>query len=203
MKALLGLLAIVLLGMGVGGCGGSGNGTRSSTDVGSNKGPHASESEDSSVAPTHGYGKNDRDNDTDHNDDDEKVLFFGHAANSAERQTSVALITDYYAAAAAENGAKACSLLASFIAESVVENYGNTAALRGKSCAVVMSKLFKQKHQMLVGESASLKVIRVRVEGDKALAFLYFPEIPEVRQITERRTGETWKILDLLDGILE
>jgi hypothetical protein len=43
----------------------------------------------------------------------------------------------------------------------------------------------------------------VRVEGDKALAVMSFSTLPEVRQISARRDGATWKILQLLDGIIE
>jgi hypothetical protein len=75
--------------------------------------------------------------------------------------------------------------------------------LRGKSCAVVLSKLFKQHHKLLGGESATLKVMTVRVEGDKALTVLSFANLPEVRQMTERREGSGWKIVTLLDGIVE
>jgi hypothetical protein len=147
--------------------------------------------------------KNDRDNDGDQNDDDGKVLGYGHAADAADRRTSIGLVTRYFAAAAAEDGAKACASLVPFIAESVPEDDGHQPGLRGKTCAVVMSKLFKVHHQLLTMKSATLRVIGVRVEGDKALAILEFPTIPEVRQITERRVGSAWRLLDLFDGILE
>ncbi len=147
--------------------------------------------------------KNDRDNDGDHNDDDEGILDYGHAANATDRRDSVNLVTRYFAAAAAENGAAACSLLIPFIAESVPEDDGHTAALSGRTCAVVMSKLFKLHHALLLTKHETLQVPSVRVEGDKALAILEFPTIPEVREIAERRAGGAWRILDLLDGILE
>jgi hypothetical protein len=147
--------------------------------------------------------KNDRDNDNDNNDDDAGVLYYGKAADTTDRQISVGLVTRYFAAAAAENGTEACTMLIPFIAESVAEDYGHTSALHGKSCSVVMSMLFKQHHALLATKHATLKVIEVRVNGDKALAILEFPTIPEVRQITERREGRTWKLQDLLDEILE
>jgi hypothetical protein len=152
------------------------------------------------ASSTHG---SDRDNDQDHNNDDENVLGYGHAANAADRRASVALVTRYFAAAAGGNGATACSLLMPFIAGSVVENYSHLRGLRGNTCAVVLSNLFRQRHWQFAAKSASLKVIAVRVEGDKALAVLDLPEIPEVRQMAERRLGSRWRLLVLFDGSLE
>lgn len=191
MRSRLGILAIVVLGVGLAGCGGS-----------SSQGTASHSTRVTTVRDFSTY-KNDRDNDGDHNDDDAGVLDYGHAADATDHRISVALVTHYFAAAAADDGARACSLLIPFVAESVVENEGHTPGLHGKTCAVVMSKLFKQRHAVLAMKSATLKVIGVRVEGNKALAILDFPTIPEVRQITERRDGSTWKLEDLLDGILE
>ena len=146
---------------------------------------------------------NDRDNDGDHNDDDGKVLYFGHAADAVDRQVSVALVTRYFTAAAAENGTAGCSMLAPFVAESVAEDDGQAPPLLGKTCHVVLSKLFKLHHQLLVEKHVTLRVIGVRVKGNRALAILDFPKIPEVRQMPERRIGGRWWLLDLLDGILE
>jgi hypothetical protein len=202
-RRLLALFAIALLSAGITACGGASKGAGSASQGSSNASATASApgTAASSAAPTQGANGNDRDNDGDKNDDDEKVLDYGHAANAADNQAITALVRRYYAAAAAEDGAKACSLLYPFIAEAIVENYANTA-LQGKTCAAVMAKLFKEHHQLLTGESVTLKFVRVRVEGGKALAVISFP-VPEVRQISARLYGGRWKILDLLDGILE
>jgi hypothetical protein len=189
MRPLIGLLVVVLLSMSIAACGGSSKSTSSA--------------QSSSNAASTTTPKKDRDDDGDNNDDDNHVLYYGHAPSASEKQTLVALITSYYAAAAANDGTKACALLFPFIAESVAENYGHQAPLKGKTCAVVMSKLFKQHHQVLAGENATLKFVSVRVEGGKALSVLSFSTLPEVRQIAARRDGSNWKILQLLDGILE
>lgn len=186
MKALLSLLAVLLLGLGAAACGGSTVG-RSLANVTS-----------SAHAPKH-----DRDDDNDNNNDDNHVLYYGQEAGAADRQAIAGLLTRYYAAAAASDGSTACPLLMSYVAENVPDELGHGNALRGKSCAVVISKLFKQHHKLLSGESATLKVMTVRVEGDKALTVLSFANLPEVRQMTERREGSGWKIVTLLDGILE
>jgi hypothetical protein len=173
MKRLLGLLAIVLLSACVAACGSSSNGSGSGA--------------------TANKIKRDRDNDSDNNDDDNQVLYYGHAADTAERQQIVALITDYFAAAATEDGAKACTLLMPFVAESVVEDISRSPGLSGRTCAVVMTKLFKQHHSELSAKNATLK-----------LTVLSFSVLPEVRTMIERRDSNgDWKVLTLLDGILE
>lgn len=113
------------------------------------------------------------------------------------------LVKRFYAAAAAERGAEACALLVPFIAESVVERYGHTQGVTGRTCAVVMTKIFKGRHSKLVPESATLRIPEVRVELPAALAILEFPDIPEVRQIRLRRVGDRWRVIALIDGAIE
>jgi hypothetical protein len=114
------------------------------------------------------------------------------------------LVSNYYAAAAAEDGAKACSLLMPFIAESAVEDLGRDSGTRGRTCAAVMSRLFKGRHAVVVGESASLKFYAVRASPRKAVTVLSFANLPEVRVLAERRdAGGAWRVLNLEDGILE
>lgn len=149
------------------------------------------------------HRKKDRDNDEDNNDDDEHVLAFGQPAQPAERRAITALVDSYFAAAAAENGHRACALLTPFVAQSVPEMWGHTAALRGRSCPVVMTKLFKLHHALLAGKQATMQVIRVGVEGDHSLIALEFGSIHEARQMPARRVGGRWTILYLLDTIIE
>lgn len=148
------------------------------------------------------YGT-DRDNDNDHNDDDQRVLQFGRTATAAERSSITAPLGRYYAAAAAANGRGACSLLIPFVAESIPEQYGTIASLRGHDCGTVMRKLFRKHHAQLAAKQPVLKVVRIGVEGDHALVVIDFPEIPEVRQMTMRRSHGRWYVLTLLDGIIE
>lgn len=191
-RGTLGVLAALALGLGFCACGGARTGaTSSAADVSSTARSHAS---------TH---KPDRDNDGDNNDDDGKVLAYGHAAGPAERRIAVALAKRYFAAAAAEDGAQACGLLAPLFSESVVEMDGHSPTLRGRTCATVMSKLFKVHHRLLAEKNASIKVIVVRARGDRMLAVLEFPPMPEERQIEERRVDGTWTVFALLDGIIE
>jgi hypothetical protein len=198
MKLLLALLSSSLLAVGVAACGNSDSAT--STLSPSDHGTKSSASATTGRILT--IHKKDRDNDEDNNDDDGHVLNFGHV-DASDSQIITTLVSRYFAAAAAEDGKEACSLLTPFVAETVVEQDGHTAGLRGSSCAVVMSKLFTHHHRELAGNSANLKVMRVGVEGDRARVALEFPEIPVVRQITARREGNRWTILNLLDGIIE
>lgn len=196
MKSMVILLATALLGTGSGACGDSGQGANSAS-VASTGSPassivesHASTSTNESEA--HGL----------YDGDDGPVLDYGHTANAVDWQAITALVKRYFAAAAVEDGAKACSLLYFFVAESVADDYGHTPSLRGRTCAEVMSKLFKQHHRELAIENATLKVITVKVEGDKALEVMQFATWLRARKIPVRRERSTWKILELLDGAL-
>jgi hypothetical protein len=146
---------------------------------------------------------NDRDNDGDHNNDDAEDLNYGHAASPADRSAIVALVTNYYAAAAAENGRKACAMLVPFFAETVVERYGDQPAVSGRSCATVMSKLFRNHHADIATKQATLKIPDVRVRDGRALVILEFPAIREVRQLRLRHIAGGWRLLQLLDTIME
>jgi hypothetical protein len=187
MKPLLGLFAIVLLCIAVAACGSSATSNTSST-----------------AAAKRSVPKRDRDDDDDNNDDDASVLDYGYAPSADERREIEALVVSYYAASAAEDGAKACTLLMPFVAESVAENLGHNPGLRGKSCAVVMSKLFKLHHTELDAKNATLKFYSVRVGDGRGLIVLSFSVLPEVRKILLRRDSNgSWRLLSLLDGILE
>lgn len=185
MRTLLALLATMLLSLCLAACGGSG----------SSASTHAAAST---------TAKKDRDNDSDGGDDDNPVLYYAQATSGANRRAIESLIVDYYAASATENGAKACTLLMPFVAESVVENIGHSPGIEGKSCASVMSKLFKLHHSELATKVAELKFYSVRANSRKALILVSFSYLPEVRQVILRRDSSgTWKVMSLLDGILE
>ena len=201
MRTLAALFAIVLLSLSVAACGDSAGGTGHASSSNTKTG-------DTSANPMPQGGarpssrKRDLDGDTDNNDDDSKIVGYGHAANASDRQALTALIKHYYKAAVTESGATGCSMLYPFIAEAVVENYGRAPALRGTTCAMVIAKLFAYRHRVLVDEAATLKVFAVRVEGDKALVVLSFARRP-IRQIAARRDGNIWKLLELEDGLIE
>jgi hypothetical protein len=189
-------LALVLLSAGPAACGATSNGDGSA----------ASKSSPATAPPTVEKASSTTINETDSNGlydgDDGPALDYGHTANSKDLHTITALVTRYFAAAATEDGATACSLLYSIVAESVVESYGHTPSLRGSTCASVMSKLFRQHRKELTLDNTTIKVITVKEEGDKALTVLHFATSREARKIPEHREGSSWKILELLDSPL-
>ncbi|HEY5192440.1 MAG TPA: hypothetical protein VIJ39_01050 [Solirubrobacteraceae bacterium] len=147
-------------------------------------------------APT-GHLKDSKDSDSDPESyDDEPILDYGHAASAMDRRIITALVTRYYAAAAADDGAEACSIIYSVVAEAVPESYESAPGLHGSTCAGVMTKVFGQHHRQMVADSAVLKVMRVRVEGDKGLATVYLGKTPEPYVLVHRDHG-TWKMESL------
>jgi hypothetical protein len=148
----------------------------------------------------------DRDNDfqaIEESSDNNVVLNSANPAGARDRQAITTLIGRYYAAAVAEDGGKACSMLA--LAEAVVEDYGESLGpsyLRGgKTCREVMIKLFKYFHRRIAVDVSVLKVARVRLQEHQGLVVLRFGDMPE-RQIAVRREAGTWKVDALLDSPL-
>lgn len=195
MRVSRGLRAIVVLSfVGLMGCGGGG-------------GADAGRSLSSGDTVKHAKSvvlKDSADGDKDAaSDDDTLVLDYGHPASRSEEASIAAVVKEYYAAAAKENGRAACQLLYPIVAESVADTYGRPpapSALRGKTCAVVMAKIFKQRHHTLAAESATLHVTSVHVGEEKALVVMSFGTTPEPRRIPVHRLGHAWRIMELLDS---
>jgi hypothetical protein len=198
MRSLLALLATMLLSVGAGACGGASGGVGSTSQA------------SSSATPTGGYVHDDDDADTgpNHEDtDDYRIRGYGHAPSAADERAVTGLVKRYYAAAAAGDGAVGCSLLLIRLAKD--SNLGEAAEkayppapdvppLHGKSCAQIMSLLFKEDHEQLAADSTTLQVTSVRVNGLHGLALLGFRTTPE-RQIRVERDGGAWKLDALLD----
>jgi hypothetical protein len=152
----------------------------------------------------------DRDNDSDnstgsyYDSDDDALRYFGHAADSVDRRDIAALIERYYSQAVAQDGAAGCTMIVSGIAKSVPEDIGRPPGppyLRGDTCAVVLSKVFKENRRQLMAYAASLRVTGVRVLGGRAVAILGFRALPG-RDFHLLREGGAWKLESLLDGEL-
>jgi hypothetical protein len=213
MRSLLVLPLIALLGLGLSACGNTGKRTGSAPESSSSTaagGTTAAAGTASPATPAGGYLRGDGDVDDEANrtdEDDYAIRNFGHAASAADRRTIAALVKRYYAAGAAGDGAAACALIYSGLANS--PNLGEAAEaayppapgvplLRGQSCARIMSLLFKEDHQRLAADLATAIVTRVRVKGSRGLALLGFRTTPE-RQIPLRREHGAWKVETLLD----
>lgn len=126
------------------------------------------------------------------------VTGFGRPADAADRSEIAALVERYYAAAAAEQGTKACGMLFFALAESVAEEYGRAPGplyLNGaETCQAVLSRLFAHFHAQLRRRPA---VALVRVSGDRARALLRWRTLP-AGYVEARREGATWKLESLL-----
>jgi hypothetical protein len=199
-----GALVIAAVLFGAAGCGGTDRGT-SSVRHASTATLHRAGSVSASVpaAPTSRATSrpvaSDNDADGDGGADD---IGWGNAARPADQRAVVALVRHYYALAAAEDGAGACALIYSIFAEEIPEVYGappGEPAVRGPTCAVVMSKLFRLRHRQLAGDIAKLKVSRVRVKGLRGLAFLNLGALSE-HDIPVHLEHGVWRIDALLDG---
>jgi hypothetical protein len=148
----------------------------------------------------------DRDNDVaapydDKNNDSQ--LDYGRPAAPAQQRAAGALLRRYYATALSGDGAAACKMIISTLAESVAEDYGHGSAgppyLRsGTTCPGVMDLLFAHFHALLALEVPKLEVARVRVIGKHGLAILRFGNLPE-RTIPLGQEGTRWKVRALLD----
>lgn len=212
MKSLPVLLAMALLSVGVSACG-SGKNTNSGSHATSGVAATGSTTATtaSGAISTQDYTKADGDKDNDNiaapydDTNNNEILDYARAASPADKQAVAALIKRYYTAAAAGDGAKACSMLYVTLAEAVPEDYGKSPPgqpyMQGNTCPAVMTLLFKHLHNQLTVELPLLKVTRVRLDQHHGLAVLSFGKMPE-RQISVHRERHTWKIEALLDSEL-
>jgi hypothetical protein len=156
---------------------------------------------------TQNYTKADGDKDGDFGSGDDKnnrgVLEFGRPASAANHRQIVSLLKRYYAAVAVGDGASACSMTYSTLAESLPEDYGMAPGplyLRGaKSCPEVLTLMFAHFHGRLAAEGTRFKAAKVLLDGGQGIAIVNFGSMPE-RQITIEREGpRIWKVATVLD----
>jgi hypothetical protein len=137
-----------------------------------------------------------------HDEDDGDLAVYGHTAGKADTRTITALVKRYYVAAAAGDGAAACSMIGSTLAETIPEDYGREPGpsyLRGgKTCQAVASLLFKHLHSQTTG---AVQVTNVLVTGSHALALFGSRTMP-ASDIALKRERGVWKIDGLIGGPL-
>jgi hypothetical protein len=191
-KSLLGVLLISSVSVYLQACSGSTGGERSRPTVQSNGSwaKHMAEA-DGKLPP----GVHERPIDG----DDYRVLNFGHAASVSQTREVKVLVRRYYAAAAAADGKRACSLLYFIQVEAIPEDYGHVRRLRGRTCGEVLSKLFKLRHALLAGENASLRIGRIRLASPNGFVILRFAGSHEWRQVALRHVGRRWTFRDVND----
>jgi hypothetical protein len=155
-------------------------------------------------------GRLDRDGDTDnasgsmYDSDDTNLASYSHSADLAQTHAVASLVGRYLAAAAAADGARACSMILGSVASEVTTVLGGPGEppySRGRTCAAILSKIFRFYRRQLTMEARVLRVFRFGVDGNKGLATLaaksgsVFPD----RVIALQREGRAWKI----DGVLD
>ena len=122
--------------------------------------------------------------------DDGEIGRFGYPAGAAEKRAIVALVRRYYAAAAAQDGAEACALTSPGRADSIPEDWGPTYLPGAKTCATVLTAVFKRLHNQV---SEPVYVTGVRVDGDRAYALVGSTAMPASVTQAQRARG-VWKI---------
>jgi hypothetical protein len=167
------------------------------------------EEDDDPTEAVSGAGKpfdNDSDLDNDagethkrfYDSDDGISLGAVRAADAADERALAAVAQRYRAAAAAGDGVRACALLERSLAGAVPEDYGQAPGpgyLRGgKTCAAVMSRLFRHLHAQL---AASAQVTKVLVGVGRADVVLGSKTIPASYMLFVRE-GAAWKTAHLL-----
>ena len=133
-------------------------------------------------------------------EDDVEVTGYGHPASAKDIRTATAFAKRYFAAAAAEDGAAVCSLIVPKISRGIAVSYGKEPHTQGRTCAEVMSKLLAYNHERMAAEAAQLAVTGMRVANRSAAVLLFFKGLGERRYLGVERTGNTWRMEDLLDS---
>lgn len=184
-----------------------GGGERSSTSQAPAKVVASGGTQSSSFAPKTISNGVDRDPDRRagrrYDNDDTSVVYFGHEAGPAQRRPVGTAVEEYERAALSGNGATACSLTYSQFADAIAEDYGRPPgppALRGNTCAVVLSKLFVQNHRQFVADLGKFRVVEVRIRGHEGIALLARAPASEPESyIRVQRERDTWKVSELFD----
>lgn len=196
LSGALGCVAVVTLVLAVTGCGSV---SKSSSDGSSTTTTAANEAnlpprDGDDDIDSLGQGRYDTDTDADPT--------YGPAANAVERKAIVSLIERYYAAAAAGNGNRACSMLDPQIAETTVEEHHSSKgepSLRGNTCSQILSRVFAKHHRELAADLPVLRVGWIQLQAKQAVMLVHFGPTREVI-VRERRRGDGWRMNTLIDN---
>jgi hypothetical protein len=129
--------------------------------------------------------------------DDSQVTSYGQPASAKDKAAVTALVERYYVAARKGKGATACGLIYSLFREAIPEDYGSVGDLpyaQGKTCAVVMSKIFRHDHEQTTGP---VMVTAIRISGNRGYALLG-SKTRRAGYLDLRREHGSWKIIGLL-----
>lgn len=135
-----------------------------------------------------------------HDGDDGSFVAWGQAAAAVDRHGVERLVRHYYAAVLNDDGKTACRFIYVLTTKVIPEDYGQAPgppAIRGKTCAVVLTKLFRIEHAKLVRTAASPEVTDVRVQGDIGRVLLGSATMP-ASYLQVHREGGAWKVQGIL-----
>lgn len=146
------------------------------------------------------YSKLDRDNDNDnasdsyYDEDDNVVLDYGQNASAADLRAIASVVTRYYRAAAAADGARACSLTNPVMVEAIARERAAAASDAHSTCAAAQTALFRLRRRQIQADQRRLRVSGARVEGARAWALLRFGAQHPPGRILVRRVGSNWTV---------
>ncbi len=167
-RSVLACLATVTCGLGVIACGGSSGMTAKTTKASAARDPG----------------------------NDNNIPAYGHEASPQDTQAVILLVERYYVAAAAHDGAKACAMLYPTLEVSVPEDYGEAPApayQRGKTCPVVMTKLFRHLARHNPDQLTMPAVTGVRLYKEQGFAELRTKTMPK-GELFVKRWGQSWRL---------
>jgi hypothetical protein len=127
--------------------------------------------------------------------------YYGPPASPDEARAITAIARRYYALAASDKGASACSMIYWAVAEALSEEYNQRPQKvphRASTCASVMTRLFTQEHSQLSAKVARLTVLKVLSNGPRAWIVMSFGEARK-RHLVLRREPHGWSIVTPLD----
>lgn len=204
MRVLLPLIAVVPLCVGIAACGNAG--TAGSVSGSPPNAAAESSPPPESPGPRHPPGA-DRDGDRDANDagagepydhDDASLRDYGHPAGTRVAKAVESVITRYYGAIAANDGASACSLISAALASGFSQASGVAGGNGNGSCSRGLPSSVRQSMERSVAELTAINIFSVRVDGNRAVVFLEL-STSEIRLIQMEKEGGGWKLSTLLD----
>lgn len=181
------MLTSALMALGAAACGSTKQTSRTTPARAATRTVAAQETHEAEAGPPAGFDR-----------DDSPFLDAARPAGPAVARAITTVVNRYYAVAAGDDGAAACSLLLPSLAAATPLDYGGSAGpayLRGgKTCPEILTRLFKYAHAQLAG---SIAVTGMRATRNQAYVLLHSATLPYPYITVEKYHG-TWKVTDLI-----
>jgi hypothetical protein len=127
------------------------------------------------------------------------VRTFGHEAKAADAAAITTVVRDYLAARAGGDSARACSLLASRIAQGLARFAAAVPNLQDRSCAGMLARLSSQPSSQAPAQFSPPRVTGVRIEGERAFVLYRGAHDARLAMPMVRESG-AWKVGELTTG---